>query len=289
MKLCQAYLTLSALPDISFHSYALASTKYIINLVYRLKSLSLQRCRIDEKKATVLGAALTKNTTLHSLDLEGNPLGPEGVNTIMRSLRKQLQTIARELIPSPRPDSDAEEEEIEGADSYLGEEETVKIRSTEPTYSGRDKKSSGRRRSSSGGQRSRSPSSVHSGHSSTSGSDTRYSSRRSSRSGRKSKRTSRTNMSSARKSVASRMGTPQGGRRKSHTETLAERKAVKKARDELDFEAPLRVLNLAGTEVSDLIFLNVHLCDLITFFRSTDSTTSKSRLHPIPVKRMLLV
>ena len=64
--------------------------------------LDLSNCGLNAKYSADLGAALAFNTTLTRLSVRNNPLGSAGVQDIVNGLRKQIDTIARTLVPSPR-------------------------------------------------------------------------------------------------------------------------------------------------------------------------------------------
>lgn len=206
----------------------------------------------------MLGRALAKNTTIRVLDLHDNPLGPDGVAAIVRGLREQLSEIRRERIPSPRVSSLNDEQlgatsppasrstardiatagsssndvtHRDGVADQVEQEPPRRSDSTSPNGTGRRKSLSG----------SREPSARTPHPSARSGASTGRSGTR---------RPSGSSGSLLRSGMASRMGGYSHIARKTTAETDAERLAVQQAREQLEFEAPLQVLNLSHTSVS---------------------------------------
>lgn len=64
--------------------------------------MTLSNCGLNSKYTADLGAALAFNTTIAKLNLRNNPLGAQGVADIVNGLRKQIDTVRRMLVPSPR-------------------------------------------------------------------------------------------------------------------------------------------------------------------------------------------
>ncbi len=156
---------------------------------YRLTELTLSNCGLNSKYSADLGAALALNTTIAKLNLRNNPLGSTGVADIINGLRKQIDTVRRMLVPSPR--------------AALDDDGTADSMAADPSLPV---------------------------------------SRTGSRPG---------SSASSRPGTVNRMGGAQHIKRRTTAEMEDAKSRVAAERAELEFQAPLKSLNLTNTDITD--------------------------------------